>query len=328
MVPILKGIGYAIFVKVFTGTNYFMAIISWSIFYLFAGFTTELPWSTCTEDWNTRDCYSDEYNELCSSDEIFWNFECSSKDDYCEAHGYVTWDSSTDACIRAESEMLIYEVLTTYSVSPAEDYFNGRVLGLTKDIDGTLYTWDDFGSIQWELVLCQLLGYLLMAAIIIKGVRSLGKAAYVLTVLPYVILTALLAYSVTLPGADEGIEFYLSPDWSQLKDSYIWLQACTQIVMSIAVALGSHMVLASYNNRDGRILLDSAVIGSLNSITSIYAGFVVFAMTGFLAYDTNAHIDNVSMHSECYGVFSLKYFPHLASDHDYRLSKVESRWLL
>ncbi len=85
----------------------------------------------------------------------------------------------------------------------------------------------------------------------------------------------------------------MSSDWSLLKDSDIWLQACTQIVMSLGIGLGAHMALASYNNRDGRILLDSVAISSLNSITSIYAGFVVFAMTGFLAYDTNAEIDNV-----------------------------------
>ncbi len=172
MVPILKGIGYAIFSKTLVGITYYMGVVSWAVFYLFAGFTTDLPWSTCKEDWNTRDCFSDEYNEACSpDDEIFWNFDCSSKSEYCQAHGYDSWSSATDACVGSDGETPVYEVLTLYSVSPAEDYFNGRVLGVTKDKDGTQYTWDDFGSVQWELVLCQLFGWLLVGATIIKGVR-------------------------------------------------------------------------------------------------------------------------------------------------------------
>ena len=293
MVPILNGVGWAIFTKVITGTMYFMSIVSWCVFYLFAGFTTKLPWGTCTDEWNTRDCFTEEFNERCSPEELYWNFECSSKNDYCVGHGYEAWNQETDSCTRLGEEKSIYEVLSLSSVSPAEDYFNGRMLGLTKDKDGNQYTWDDYGSIQWELILCQLFGWLIIGAVIIKGIRSLGKAAYVLTLLPYVIMTALLIYSVTLPGADEGIDFYLSPDWSKLKDSTIWLQACTQIVMSTAVGMGTHMVLASFNNRDGRILLDSTVIACMNSATSIYAGLVVFGMTGFLAFETNAEVDNV-----------------------------------
>ena len=39
------------------------------------------------------------------------------------------------------------------SISPAEDYFNGFVLGVNKDKNGTQYNMEDFGSIRWQLVL-------------------------------------------------------------------------------------------------------------------------------------------------------------------------------
>ncbi len=79
-----------------------------------------------------------------------------------------------------------------------------------------------------------------MTAVNAAGIRSLGKAAYFFTLLPYVSLTALLAYGATLPGAADGVEYYLlSPDWSALADPDIWLQACVQIIMSLSVAIGS-----------------------------------------------------------------------------------------
>jgi len=37
-----------------------------------------------------------------------------------------------------------------------------------------------------------------------SGVQSLGKAAYVITLSPYVVLTILIAYVATLDGASDG----------------------------------------------------------------------------------------------------------------------------
>jgi len=40
---------------------------------------------------------------------------------------------------------------------------------------------------------------------------------------PYLLLTALLIRGVTLPGAAEGIKFYLTPDLSRLGDGQVTL---------------------------------------------------------------------------------------------------------
>jgi len=50
----------------------------------------------------------------------------------------------------------------------------------------------------------------------IGGLQSFGKVAYVVTLSPYVVLTALLAYCATLPGAKDGILHFLTPEWDAL----------------------------------------------------------------------------------------------------------------
>nr|CAD7426898.1 unnamed protein product [Timema monikensis] len=54
--PMLKGIGYAIcLIDVYMGM-YYNTIIGWAVYYLFASFRSELPWTSCDNPWNTPHC--------------------------------------------------------------------------------------------------------------------------------------------------------------------------------------------------------------------------------------------------------------------------------
>lgn len=83
---------------------------------------------------------------------------------------------------------------------------------------GLVSKFNDFfiGKPDWKLSLWLLLAWAVIYLIIIKGVRSSGKAAYFLALFPYVVIITLLIQACTLEGAVDGILFFIKPQFSEL----------------------------------------------------------------------------------------------------------------
>ena len=107
-------------------------------------------------------------------------------------------------------------MISENAITPADDYFNGFVLGFTKGSSGEQHSWYDYGSLKWQPTLCMLLVWVVELLILFKGLKVYGKIAYFITLAPYFVLTAFLAYGATREGAMEGIEFFIHPQWDKL----------------------------------------------------------------------------------------------------------------
>nr|DBA17065.1 TPA: hypothetical protein GDO54_002572 [Pyxicephalus adspersus] len=54
--PCFKGVGYTVILIALYVGFYYNVIIAWSLYYLASSFTSELPWTTCGNAWNTPNC--------------------------------------------------------------------------------------------------------------------------------------------------------------------------------------------------------------------------------------------------------------------------------
>jgi solute carrier family 6 (neurotransmitter transporter, glycine) member 5/9 len=73
-------------------------------------------------------------------------------------------------------------------------YFSKTILRESDSLD------DGVGMPDWRTLLCLILAWACITAVLIKGIRSSGKASYFLALFPYVIMLILLIRAVTLPG--------------------------------------------------------------------------------------------------------------------------------
>lgn len=74
-------------------------------------------------------------------------------------------------------------------------------------------------DINWKLFGAYLAGWILTACALSKGTKIVGYVSYVTATAPYLIMVALFAYAVSLPGAKEGMDFYLlKPNLAKIYD--------------------------------------------------------------------------------------------------------------
>uniref|UniRef100_A0A8C6L779 Transporter n=1 Tax=Nothobranchius furzeri TaxID=105023 RepID=A0A8C6L779_NOTFU len=171
--------------------------------------------------------------------------------------------------------------------SPVIEFWERKVLRLSAGLH-------EPGVMSYEMVLCLMATWVIVYFCMWKGVKSTGKVVYFTALFPYLVLVVLLAHGVTLPGALDGIVYYLKPDWSKLGEAQVWIDAGTQIFFSYAIGLGALTALGSYNRFHNNCYQDAFVLALINSGTSFFAGFVVFSVLGFMAAEQGVDISKVA----------------------------------
>uniref|UniRef100_A0A4W5QZ60 Transporter n=1 Tax=Hucho hucho TaxID=62062 RepID=A0A4W5QZ60_9TELE len=196
-----------------------------------------------------------------------------------------TWN--TDSCMEFQRRNDSFNQPRLNATSPVIEFWERRVLRISSGID-------NIGSLNWDLVLCLAIAWILVYFCIWKGVKSTGKVVYFTATFPYIMLCILLIRGVTLPGAFIGIKFYLYPDLGRLSDPQVWMDAGTQIFFSYAICLGCLTALGSYNKYNNNCYRDCLSLCFLNSGTSFVAGFAIFSILGFMSYEQNVPISEVA----------------------------------
>ncbi|XP_069788870.1 sodium- and chloride-dependent GABA transporter ine-like isoform X2 [Narcine bancroftii] len=175
----------------------------------------------------------------------------------------------------------------THLKSASQQFFDYRLLEMSDGIE-------ELGSIRWNLFGLLILAWIIVYFCIFKGVKSSGKVVYFTAIFPYVILMSLLINNIQLPGAKEGILFFLTPQWSQLLNVQVWVNAAAQVFNSIGIGFGSMLSMASYNKFNNNILKDTLVVVVINAVTSIFAGLVIFSAIGYMSYLHKLPVEDIA----------------------------------
>ncbi|XP_076471518.1 sodium- and chloride-dependent glycine transporter 1-like isoform X2 [Babylonia areolata] len=268
--PLLKGLGYGMVIVSWLISLYYNVVISYVVFYLYSSLTSVLPWTTCDNTWNTVHCIGSHHGDNTSTVNVT----------------VITNASNEDTLVHAVSTALNVAQKTS---TAAEEYYKRYVLEQSDSIDS-------FGTLNWKLAVCLFISWAIVGVSLMKGVQSLGKVVYFTATFPYLMLTVLLIRGLTLEGSATGIEYYLKPDFQKLKEPRVWCDAATQIFYSLSACTGGLIAMSSFNKFSNNCYRDALIVSILNCSTSIYAGFVIFSILGFMAHEKGVSVAQVAKH--------------------------------
>lgn len=116
---------------------------------------------------------------------------------------------------------------------------------------------------------------LLMIGVVLGGVASgIERASKWLMPLLFVLLIVLAIRSVTLPGAGEGVAFYLMPDWSRVTGA-TWGAAVSQAFFSLSLGMGAMLTYGSYMSSEQNLARDASMVVGLDTLVALLAGLVI-----------------------------------------------------
>ncbi|XP_044298375.1 sodium- and chloride-dependent glycine transporter 1 isoform X1 [Varanus komodoensis] len=255
--PMFKGVGYGMMVVSSYIGIYYNVVICIAFYYFFSSMTRVLPWTYCNNYWNTANCT-----------------------------GVLDFTNGS-----AGSSLNLTQSFnqTLKRTSPSEEYWRRYVLKLSDDIG-------NLGEVRLPLLGCLGISWIVVFLCLIKGVKSSGKVVYFTATFPYVVLTILFVRGITLEGATTGIMYYLTPQWDKILDAKVWGDAASQIFYSLGCAWGGLITMASYNKFHNNCYRDSIIISITNCATSVYAGFVIFSILGFMANHLSVDVSKVADH--------------------------------
>jgi len=131
--------------------------------------------------------------------------------------------------------------------------------------------------------------------ILYKGVKRIGKVVALTVPIPTILLIILTIRGLTLPGAMEGISYYLTPDFSKLGDVNVWLAAYGQVFFSFSLAQGIMITYASFLKKKSDLTNNAFIVALADAGTAFLAGFAVFSVVGYLSISQGVGIGSLPM---------------------------------
>ncbi|AMD18240.1 sodium:calcium symporter [Methanobrevibacter sp. YE315] len=174
---------------------------------------------------------------------------------------------------------LIYVVLSFtkgWGANP-DLYFANNVLHATDSVSGIFTI---VPNVLISIFVIWFIAWLINKRDLNEGI---GKVSKILLPLLCIMVLAIVAFSLTLPGASIGYSQIFKPDWSALGNSEVWLAAFGQIVFSLSLGMAIAMTYASYLPEGSKLVDNAVIVAFSNSGFEVFNSIGIFSILGFMA---------------------------------------------
>ncbi len=145
-----------------------------------------------------------------------------------------------------------------------------------KDLAAMEQDFADFHNRGWRNVMWQAIFIFLTGFVVFKGVQNgIERYAKILMPLLLVILIVLGIRSATLPGANEGLSFLFTPDFSKINGDVL-ISALGQGFFSLSLGMGALITYGSYIKKKDNLTSTAFSVVLADTLIALLAGLVIF----------------------------------------------------
>lgn len=186
-------------------------------------------------------------------------------------HGYFT-------LIGCYLLMMFYTTVTGwmlyYFYLTAAGKFDGA------DVDTVSGTFTGMLGKPGVMTLCMVIVVCIGIFVCIRGLQSgLERITKIMMIALLVIMVVLAINSFFMPGAEEGLRFYLLPDFDRMQEVGIMntlVGAMNQAFFTLSLGIGAMAIFGSYIGKDHSLLGESTRVVILDTFVAITSGLIIF----------------------------------------------------
>lgn len=167
-----------------------------------------------------------------------------------------------------------YFQIMGWIISYVVKMISGQLTGLTTVQYAEVFT--NFTQNPMALGTFMIVGMVIVGIISSLGLNAgLEKACSFMMPALFIMIILIAIRSLTLPGAMEGLKWYLTVDFSKINGQVV-LTALGQTFFSIGIASGGGFIYGSYLKKDTNIPVDAAMIIGFDTLAALIAGLMIF----------------------------------------------------
>lgn len=174
--------------------------------------------------------------------------------------------------------MLYYTTVSGWMLDYAVKFAAGSFQGLTSEQVGGVFSamLANPAEMLFFMLLTVFIGFLVCGGGVQAGLERITK---VMMGCLLVLIVVLAAHSLFLPGAREGVRFYLMPNFAAAREigfGKVIVAAMNQAFFTLSLGIAALEIFGSYMSREQTLAGEAIRICALDTFVALLAGLIIF----------------------------------------------------
>lgn len=190
------------------------------------------------------------------------------------------WFAGMTGLLASYLILCFYMVVAGWTLEYLWQSLTGDLYNTVAGTDSATQSFDahmtEYIGTTWPPLISTFILIAVNLGVLLMGVqKGIERASNILMPLLFAILVVFCCFSLTLPGASDGLHYFLNPDFSKVTTDVV-LSALGQAFFSLSLGMGILITFASYYPRTANLTRTAATVSALDLMVSLLMGFIIF----------------------------------------------------